>query len=156
MLFRSMINPREFTRSYEHTIDSVKARRGHIVHHWLEKPLSISSSGVSALQFAVNASGNGGITHQNRVQSLSYRNLLSLITIYRNNGHIYTTGLGDSLNSGIPIVSNSIFVYYDGHVYIGSFDDFSVTDSADKPFNMAYSWKFTARYDIDVSGVGDT
>lgn len=151
-----LVNPREFTRNHEHTVDSPKVRRGHVTHAWLEKPLSITSRGVTAAQYAVNASGDGGLTHQNRVNSLSYRNLMSLVMLFKNNGNLFTSApSGDPLNAGIPLVSCSVFIYYDGNVYVGSFDEFSITDSADKPHNLEYSWKFTARYEFDVSSVSD-
>lgn len=150
-----LVNPSSFQRSYEATVDAPKARGGHVVHMWLERPLSISCQGVTAVQFAIDSSGNGGATGSHRVHSISYRNLMSLVATYRNNGQLYTGQSGDSSQNGVPTLSMSVFIYYDGHVYIGSFDDLSVTDSADKPFNMAYSWKFTARYDHDVSSVAD-
>lgn len=155
-----LINPSQFNRSYEHTIDRPKARGGHIVHQWLEKPLVISSSGQSAAQYVLDASGSGGLTHTNRLHSLSYKNMMSLVLAYKNNGNLFTGDSVDSMaaagNVGIPVISMSMFIYYDGHIYIGSFDDMSVTDAAEKPFSLSYSWKFTARYDIDVSSITDT
>jgi len=148
-----LINPSEFTRNYEHQIDTPKGRRGQIVHMWLEKPLSISSKGVTAAQYVVGPAG-GGLTNINRLHSLSYVNLMSLVMMYRNNGHLYTQTSG-AQNYGIPVISMSIFIYYDGHIYIGSFDDFSVTDAADKPYNLSYNWKFTARYDFAISAEND-
>lgn len=155
-----LINPSQFTRSYEHTTDRPKARGGHIIHQWLEKPLVISSTGQSAAQYVLDASGSGGLTHTNRLHSLSYKNMMSLVLAYKNNGNIFSGDSVDSMaaagNVGIPVVSMSMFIYYDGHIYIGSFDDMSVTDAAEKPFSLSYSWKFTARYDIDVSSITDT
>lgn len=151
-----LVNPKEFTKNHEHSVDSPKVRRGHVTHAWLEKPLTISSRGVTAAQYAMNASGDGGLTNQNRVNSLSYRNLMSMVLLFKNNGNLYTSApAGDPLNAGIPLVSCSMFIYYDGFVYVGSFDELSITDSADKPYNLEYSWKFTARYEFDVSSVSD-
>lgn len=147
-----LINPQEFSRSYEHQVDVTKGRRGPIVSMWLEKPLSISGKGVTAAQYAFSpGKKGGGLTNLNRVHSLSYANLMSLVMTYRNNGHLYTQAVtGDSQNFGIPVISMSVYIYYDGNIYIGSFDDFSVTDDAEKPYNLSYSWNFTARYHFDV------
>lgn len=145
-----LINPDEFTRSYERSIDdSSKGRQKNIVHMWLERPITISSRGKTAAQYTLNADSTGGITHRNRIHSLSYLNLMSLVGIYRNNGQIYTgpsSGYGED-SIGVPVISMSIFIYYDHHLYIGSFDDFEVSDSAEAPFNLNYSFKFTVRYD---------
>jgi hypothetical protein len=147
-----LINPKEFNRTYEKSVDDGnKGRQRNIAHLWLERPLSISSSGVTAAQYVVNPSnGNGGLNHHNRIFSLSYQNLMSLVLTYRNNGLSFTGAESSSYNQGIPTVPMSLYIYYDQHMYIGSFDNFEVTDSGDKPFNLEYSFKFTVRYDFPV------
>lgn len=150
-----LINPSDFSRSYEHSIDAPKVRRGHIIHLWLEKPLSISCKGVTAAQYILNSVGDGGLTNRFRAQSLSHLNLMSLVRIYKNNGYIFSGDAFGELNSNMPLIAMSVYIYYDGHIYLGSFDDFSVMDSADKPYNMDYSFRFTARYDIDVTSITD-
>ena len=67
--------------------------------------------------------------------------------IYKNNGVIFA---GGASQPGIPILACSIYIYYDNHVYIGSFNDFSIDDDASKPFNMGYSFSFDVRYDLDI------
>lgn len=148
-----LINPSEFTRDYEQSIDdSPKTRQGHIVHAWLERPMSISSSGVSAAQYVMDSGGNGGLSNFNRIQSIAYRNLLSLVMTYKNNGILFTGGEIPG-SEGVPILAMSLYIYYDDHLYIGSFDEFSVDDDADKPFNLSYSFKFNVRYDIEMDGM---
>lgn len=142
-----LINPQSFKRNYENSSDVVRTRRGFSVHTLFENPCTISSNGVSAAQYIIDASGNGGITHLNRIQSLSYRNLFSLVQIYKNNGNIYS-GPEDGSNGGLLQTALSIFIYYDGTVYIGSFNDFSINDTAGKPYNMPYDFKFTVRYEV--------
>ncbi len=147
-----LVNPSEFSREYEQTADSgTKGRYGNIVHLWLEKPLSINCSGVTAGQYVVSSEGAGGINGEYRVYSASYQNLLSLVLLYKNNGIIYA---GQESDRGIPILTYSAFIYYDNHIYIGSFESFEVQDSASKPHNMAYSFKFIARYDMPVGNDG--
>ena len=142
-----LINPSNFDRSYENTADSSpKTRHGHVVHTWLERPMKISCGGITAGQYVFDVEGAGGLTGQNRIHSLSYGNLLSLVSIYKNNGIVFSgPEVGDEI--GIPIVPFTIYMYYDNHVYLGSFDDFTVSDTADQPFQMSYSFNFTVRYD---------
>jgi hypothetical protein len=150
-----IINPADFTRSYEHSFDAPKVRRGHVVHIWLEKPLSISCKGVTAAQYILGTNGDGGLTNRFRAQSLSHLNLMSLVRIYKNNGYIFSGDAFGSGNENLPLIAMSVYIYYDGHIYLGSFDDFNITDAADKPYNLEYSFKFTARYDIDVTSITD-
>jgi len=151
-----LVNPEEFNRNYEAQVDPVKTRSGYVVNMWLEKPVQISAKGVTAGQYVFQADGSGGLVHQNRIQSISYQNLMSLVGIFKNNGNIFTDGTFGPSNNGLPLISLSIYIYYDNHLYIGSFDDFSVTDDGNKPYNLSYSWKFTVRYDVDTTQVLDS
>jgi hypothetical protein len=144
------INPRSFSRNYEQSVDVAGGWRGQIVSIWLERPLKISGSGTTAAQYAVNASGFGGLTNLNKIYSLSYENLMSLVLIYQNNGWIFSGSGVDDSNKGVPVLGLNLFIYYDGHLYIGSFDSFKVSESADKPWNLDYSFEFTARYDVPL------
>ncbi len=150
-----LINPSEFTRSYEHTVDPVKSRSGFVINMWLERPPSISCKGTTAGQYFFRSDGSGGLTNFNRVQSISYKNLMSLVSIYRNNGYTYMNPAISADNAGVPLVPVSCFIYYDNHLYIGSFDEFTVTDDGNKPFTLSYNWKFTVRYDVDTTSVAD-
>jgi hypothetical protein len=151
-----LVNPSEFNRGYEHNIDPVKTRSGYVVNMWLEKPMVISSKGVTAGQYVFQTDGGGGISALNRIQSVSYQNLMSLVSMFKNNGNIFTdSSFGDS-NTGIPLIALSLFIYYDNHIYIGAFDDFEVTDDGNKPYNLSYNWKFTVRYDIDTNQISDS
>lgn len=146
-----LVNPESFERSYEQSVDSSpKGRQGHIVHLWIEKPMSISCKGRTAGQYAVGPDGSGGLTSLNRVQSLSYQNLMSLVMTYRNNGLVFDNFSQASGSLGVPVIQMSLYIYYDNRIYIGTFDDFSVDDSADKPYNMDYSFKFNVRYEVEV------
>jgi len=151
-----LVNPSSFTRNFEAQVDPVKVRRGYAIHMWLEKPVGLSLKGATAGQYVFSADKEGGLTHFNRIKSISYKNLMSLVSIYRNNGHLYTEDIAtDQGNAGTIQISMSAFIYYDGHIYIGSFDDFSITDSGNKPYNLEYDTKFTVRYDIDTTQVSD-
>jgi hypothetical protein len=145
-----LINPHTFDRDYDNSPDAVKVRNGYVVHVPIPSSPQISSKGETAAQYVVDASGAGGITGENRINSLSYHNLLSLMMMYKNNGHIYFTDGGGPGNAGIQAVTMSMFIYYDNVIYIGSFDDFSVTDTGMKPFNMEYDFRFNVRYEVDV------
>lgn len=143
-----LVNPNEIDKSYENSYDdSPKGRYTNIPHVWLERPMKLKANGVTAGQYAVDASGAGGLTNGNRIHSLSYANLMSLIMTYKNNGVI---NAGSESDPGIAIVACSVFIYYDEHIYLGSFDDLTVDDAGDKPHNLGYSFTFNSRYDLEL------
>jgi len=149
-----MVNPSEFTLSFEPTVDNtVKGRNGNIVHVWLEKPVELSCSGVTAGQYVVDSSGNGGITGELRTFSASHQNLLSLLAIYKTNGIIFS-GPEAPANQGVAELGYSVFIYFDNFLYVGSFTSFEITDSDMKPHNMAYSYRFSVRYYFEVGNDG--
>lgn len=146
-----LVNPSEFTKNYEHAVDnSVKARSGHIVHLWMERPFTIDCQGVTAGQYVVDASGHGGLTTAYRVYSLSYANLSSLVSVYKNNGRIFSGDEAGSDNRGVNLLNFTVYIYYDEHLYLGSFDELSVNDEETKVHNMSYSFKFTVRYEVPL------
>lgn len=147
-----MVNPSDFTRAFEPTVDNtVKGRYGNIVHVWLERPTVISMSGVTAGQYVVDSEGNGGLAGELRTYSASYLNLLSLLSIYKTNGIIYS---GPEADLGIAMLGYSVFIYFDNFIYVGSFDSFEITDTDMKPHNMAYSCRFNVRYYFDAGNDG--
>ncbi len=149
-----MVNPSEFSLSFEPTVDNtVKGRNGNIVHVWLEKPAEMSCSGVTSGQYVVDSSGNGGLTGELRTFSASYQNLLSLLSIYKTNGIIFSGPEAPS-NVGVAEIGYSVFIYFDNVVYVGSFTSFEITDSDMKPHNMAYSYRFNVRYYFEVGNDG--
>lgn len=149
-----LINPSDLNKQYQAQADSSsKGRYGHITHLWIEKPLVLSGSGVTAGQYVVNAEGAGGLTTENRVHSISHQNLLSLVGMYKNNGVIFADSGKQSNHPGVPILACSLFIYYDNNIYIGSFDNFSVKDDANKPHNMSYDFTFTVRYSDTIDGL---
>lgn len=46
----------------------------------------------------------------------------------------------------------SVFIYFDNHIYIGSFDSFDLDDDSGKAHNISYGFKFTSRYDLEMTG----
>lgn len=151
-----MINPASFGKNYEHNVEYSKGRRRPIVSMWHERPTVLSGKGRTAAQYVIKPSGEGGLSATNRIFSLSYENLMSLVYLYKNNGMTYTSGLGDESNRGVPLIAMSIYIYYDGKMYLGSFDNFSITDAAEKPYSLEYNFSFTCRYEIDVTSAGES
>jgi hypothetical protein len=150
-----LVNPSSFDRSYESVADPVKVRRGYAVHIWNERPMTVSCSGTTAAQYAFRSDGVGGLTHFNRLHSASYKNLLSLVSLYKNNGHIFRGAPNqDPSNRGTMTLAMSVYIYYDEKMYVGSFDDFSVSDNAEKPHTLSYDFKFTCRYEVDLPQFG--
>jgi lysozyme len=159
---RLLVNPRSFKNSLEKiTADGNWGRNGPIIEHWGEQQDKIEGSGKIAAFFSIDTQampdgsvGNDpGLSRMTRNYSAGYQNLLSLYLIYRNNGGIWTK---DYTSQGIVqgdiftyrtnlAVVGSVYLYYDSIMYVGSFDNFSLSESDDSPFSLEYSFSFTVR-----------
>lgn len=156
---RLIVNPASFSVSSEKLVsDGNQGRYGPIVEHWGDQQDKIEGSGKIAAFYALDANGGQGgpgLTRTARNLSESYRNLMSLYLIYKNNGTLWfdpTPEGGDSVEQTLSLVG-SVYIYYDNTLYIGSFDNFSINESDDKPFTLDYSFNFTVRYTFLLDNV---
>ena len=97
---------------------------------------------------ALGSVGNSpGLTRMARNLSLSYQNFLSLYFLYRNNAGIWLpdpTSPQTSQSTNLSLVG-SVYIFYDGILYIGSFDSFTITETDMAPFTVEYNFSFTVR-----------
>ncbi len=144
---RFLVNPSSFKVSSEKIIsDGTGGRYGPIVEHWGDGQDKIDMSGKLAAFMVGDPGGNsfGGLNRSARNFSASFQNFLSLYLIYRNNGALYM----ESGVQGQPktfAAVGSVYIYYDGTLYIGSFDTFSFTESEEQPYTLEYNGAFTVR-----------
>jgi len=155
---RLLVNPKSFKVSSEKVVsDGNWTRNGPIVEHWGDQQDKIDASGTLAAFFAIDANSqtqyrdgsSPGLTRVARNYSESYRNFLSLFLLYKNNGYCFTAPLEQETNrdkffARLSLVG-SIYIYYDSILYIGSFDNFNITETDDKPYTLEYNFQFTVR-----------
>lgn len=131
------INPKNLSSKYTQLINRKRTFGGFIEEHWGEQLDSLSASGETGSFF-----GPLGLTNANRRDTEEYEKFEQLLSMYRNNGSIYDT------RSGKIVAQGSIVMNYDSCIYDGYFDNFSVTDSADKPFSLSYNFSFKVTREI--------
>lgn len=137
------VNPDSFDKSYTHVI-SEKDTREFLVEQWGTELPTISASGTIGA-FMVDYTNDrgektGGLATSLRRGSYAYQNLMSLYHAYRNNGYLYHA------DDKIGLVG-AVRIFYDGAIYTGSFDSFSMSESEDAPFTMEYDFDFTVRFE---------
>ena len=147
---RLLVNPQSFKCSSEKVIsDGNWGRNGPIIEHWGDNQDRIEASGKIAAFFSLDANeGNGpGLTRTARQYSAAYQNLLSLWLLYKNNGGVWFDDPlvpAGSKAKNLSVVG-SVYIYYDDTLYIGSFDNFTITETETAPFSLEYSFSFTVR-----------
>ena len=118
---------------------------------------------------ATNRSTGYNVPGSSKRSSLAYGNLMSLVAVMRNNGYfpladntikahengnpipnansnpsspVAASLSGNSQKSRVVHVLSVVAVKYDGTTYLGSFNSFSLEDTADSPFRFSYSFEF--------------
>jgi len=154
---RMLVNPDTFKRSTEKVRTEEHTRKGPITQTHGNGQLKLDISGKVAGFFAIDAEhpdtgGEApGLTRMARHYSAGYQNFMSLYLLYRNNGKLFTyDGYGSGLSRTLSMVG-SVYIYYDGELFIGSFDNLNVTESETSPFRLEYNMQFTCRvkYNLD-------
>lgn len=145
---RFLVNPSSFKVSSEKVIsDGNWTRNGPIIEHWGDGQDKLEGSGRVAAFFAIDANQSGGgpgLTRGARNFSASYQNFLSLWMLYRSNAGLYLEGLDGTSWNRLSMVG-SIYIYYDNTLYLGSFDNFNVTETESAPYTLEYNFQFTVR-----------
>ena len=134
------INPTSMKMSSSKVIQRTQTRGGFVEQHWGEGARSISfdmaTGGFMRLYTGLsNITGNGGLTNGGydsgggRRDTIAYDKYLDLLALFHNNGMVYD-------DRGEVVFNGAIQVTFDEGTYLGWFNDFSVTESAEKPYQF--------------------
>ena len=147
------VNPTSMRFSYAANIVRTQMHSGFVEEHWGPTPTTIAFeaatggfvrlySGLTAitgptpsndlLPPGVRARGAGGT----RRDTIAYDKYLDLLALYKYNGAIYDS-------RGTIALQGSVRVLYDGGSWWGWFSDFSVEESAEKPYQFSLTANFT-------------
>jgi len=152
---RLMVNPVSLKVSGTSVLETEWSRSGPITQHDGKEPEKLEASGKVAAFFVKDLRGPGpGITATAASYSEGYKNFLSLYLIYRNNGRIYQADTDNPATRGIALVG-SVFLYYDGTLYIGAFENFSITRTEENPHGLEYSFSFRVSYSFLLNQAED-
>lgn len=172
-----LINPNNMTSSRDKMVNAEYTRGGHVVEEWGEMQEVLQFTGKIGGYYVLNPEiGFSGLNRFHRSQSPSFRNLMNLFMLYRNNGMVYEKTVRDNqddpqnrlmrnssasrISERVPLIVRNIknkitivgdvFLIYDGCSYMGSFDDFSIEEDASNPYNLAYKFTFIVRAKFEV------
>jgi hypothetical protein len=137
--FTLLINPNSVNHGKTSTIHTAYTRAGYNNQIWGPNQDLITSTGVTAA-FMVPIDG---LTAIGRRRSASYANLMALMATYRNNGYNFAESQSDIGNlTRIITIIRGVELSYDGQTFMGHFNNFTLDESADRPFLFDYSFEF--------------
>jgi hypothetical protein len=146
------VNPRTMTFQYEKQIERTQTRGGFVEFHWGDAAERVSFSAATGgfmrlyaglsnktgSSFGGNLQGTGSALTavQGRRETIAYDKFLDMLALFHNNGSIYDV-------NGNIVIQGYVKLSFDGGVYIGWFDgEFTVTESAEKPYQFELSTNF--------------
>lgn len=153
-----LINPNSFSNSMTKLIiDGSYTRSGYVIEHYGENLDTISCDGRIGGFYGITldqSPNNSGafqhvpaISRSFRRASIPYQNLMSLVMIYRTNGRTFIDNDPRRINS-----VGHIMMFWDGFVYHGNFNSFSISEKEDDPFSLSYSFEFAVSSIDDIYG----
>jgi hypothetical protein len=121
---------------------------------------------MTASEGLTSAAGYGTESGVNRLNSIGYRNFLSLVAMFKSNGYKRLNSYEDTLQgkafpgqtSRVVHVLDCVQIYYDGTTYFGHFTDLSFTADVQSPYHFQYSLSYTVtgvKGDLVRGHIGD-
>lgn len=145
------VNPSSMSVSYNKEITRIQTKGGFVEQHWGDsaRELTFEAATGAFMRLYTGLSNvttpsylDGGNADQGtRRETISYDKYLDMLALFKNNGSIYDA-------RGNVVLQGQIKVTFDGGVYYGWFSSFSVTESADKPYQFTLSAQFTVEREV--------
>jgi hypothetical protein len=154
-----MVNPKDLYVSQSQVTDSAYSRAGWINTLWGNQQGLLTASGMTAGFYYMTPQESGGLTNFYRRNSIAYLNLLSIVSLFKNNGYYFMDGTENPTlfkdgTSRVINVMDTIRISYDGSDFLGSFSSFSINDVATNPYRLDYNLEFNiSSFGTDLQGI---
>jgi hypothetical protein len=133
-------NPKSMSPKYQAQIIRIQTRGGFVEQHWGDQTIQIDFN-MATGGFMRLYSGMSNVTSPDyggtRRDTIAYDKYLDMLALFHNNGSIYDS-------RGKVVLQGIIKITFDEGVYLGWFTSFSVTESAEKP----YQFEMTASFEV--------
>ena len=147
-------NPKDLSFSYSKKVDRSQTLGGWVEYYWGDDPILITlniptggfirlGTGLSAYTGAVNVKGEsyGLNTGGTRRDTIQYDKMLDLLALFHNNGSIYD-------QRGNIALQGRIKMSFDGGVWLGWFQSFSIEETSQQPFMFNLTANFQVEREI--------
>jgi hypothetical protein len=141
------VNPSSLSLKYERTVERIQTRGGYVEQHWGDgargMDIEASTGGFMRLYTGLSNVTSPVETRGSRRETLAYDSYLDMLALFHNNGSVYDS-------EGRVALQGIIKVTFDGGVYRGWFNSFSVTESVDNPYRFTMSASMDLQDEVQV------
>lgn len=138
-------NPKSMKVSYEKVIERTQTKGGFVEQHWGDGTSSIdfdmATGGFMRLYSGLANNTSPEMTEGTRRESLAYDSYLDILALFHNNGSVYDI-------NGQVALQGKIQITFDGGIYLGWFNDFTVTESVQNPYQFTMTTTFEVSKEI--------
>jgi hypothetical protein len=155
------VNPQSMQFTYAKTISRQQTLGGYIEYHWGSNPTEIAFNMATGgfMRLYTGLSYTTGPTPSNdklpanmrspdtggtRRETIAYDKFLDLLALFHNNGTIYDS-------KGNVAFQGQILCTYDGGSWWGWFQNFTVEETAEKPYQFALTTSFTVEKELHLT-----
>lgn len=149
------VNPSSLSLKYTRAVERIQTRGGFVEQHWGDGARSLdieaSTGGFMRLYTGLSNITSPSSTGGTRRETLAYDSYLDMLALFHNNGSVYDS-------EGRVALQGIIKVTFDGGVYRGWFNTFTVTESADNPYRFTMTAGMDLQDEVQVwkSAIGFT
>jgi hypothetical protein len=145
------VNPASMSITYAKQVDRIQTRGGYVEQHWGDAAQEITLDSVTGGFVRLYAGmsnitnpgylGSNHATQGTRRETIAYDKYLDMLALFHHNGSIYDS-------HGSIVLQGIIKITFDGGVWLGWFSNFSVSESAERPYLFALSAGFTVHREL--------
>ncbi len=140
-------NPKSMKVSYSKVIERMQTKGGFVEQHWGDGTQTISfdmaTGGFMRLYTGLAENTSPEMTEGTRRETLAYDSYLDILALFHNNGSVYDI-------NGQVALQGKIQITFDGGVFLGWFNDFTVNESASSPYQFTLSTTFEVAQEIQT------
>jgi len=148
-----LVNPSSLSINQEKSYTTYYTRYGPKTEWNGNKPTEITISGKSGGFYRENLDYDGaGYNIRNYFSTLAFKNIMSLVSMYKNNGFVYgTTPIGEKDITFRNMVTDlgKVEIVYKHKIYQGSFKTMSLSFEDSDPSKLDFNFSFSAYKEID-------
>lgn len=140
-------NPKSMKVSYQKIIERMQTKGGFVEQHFGDGTQTISfdmaTGGFMRLYTGLAENTSPEVSGGTRRETLAYDSYLDILALFHNNGSVYDI-------NGQVALQGKIRITFDGGVYEGWFNDFSVNEASSSPYQFTMSATFEVAREIQT------
>jgi len=136
--FTLLVNPESVNHGKTQTTNAAMTRRGFVTQVWGPNQDLLTGNGKTAAFMTPET----GLTNKGQQRSIGFQNFMAFFSAYRNNGYelLDLTDL-KGLTRVINVI-HGVEISYDGQIFMGHFNNFTIDEVAETPYILNYNFEF--------------